>query len=157
MRRTTNTSSSQGRPKVVESSQNHFTALLPSPSCAAKRPNLENPTHFLLPPTPPSQHAALAPAREKVPHNKHLQPRNAEHEQILNHAEPEDALFRAAHRAKVAVLARPKVLLVARNRRQLPGELVDGFLQVRGLLGGRALLGGEGRAGFIFNLGAVRG
>lgn len=89
---------------------------------------------------------------KEEPHHKHLQPRHADHDQILDNAEPPDPRLCAPHRAEIAILARAKVLLVACDCAQLAGDLVDALLQQTRLLGGGALLCGQRRgAGFVLD------
>ena len=136
--------------------------LTPTPTSTVRPPPLSSHslTHLSHLPSRSStyptilQHAPFPPTREKVPHNKHLQPRDPHHKHILNNAKPENPLFRAAHSTEVAVLARAKVLLVPCDGGQLPGQLVDGFLEVGGLFRWGALFGREGGAGFVLDLGS---
>lgn len=94
----------------------------------------------------------FAGSLEEEPHNKHLQSSHGNHHQSLNHAEVPDTALGAAHSAEVAVLARPEVLLVARDGGQLGGELEDGLLDGGGLFGVGTLARGEFCAGFVLKL-----
>lgn len=97
-------------------------------------------------------YVALPGALEEESYNKDLQATHADDHGALDHAKVGDSLLRAADSAEVAVLPCSKVLLVSSNGRKLSGDLVDGLLQSRGLLGAGALLGGELCANFVLDL-----
>ncbi len=77
---------------------------------------------------------------EEEPDDKDLQTRHGDHHDTLDDAEVEDPLLRAPYSAKVPVLPRPEVFLVAADRRKLPGQPEDGFLERRRLFWGCSLL-----------------
>ena len=56
---------------------------------------------------------------EEEANNKDLQASHGDHHETLDDRKVKDAAFRAAHRAEVAVLARPKVFLIPVDRREL--------------------------------------
>jgi hypothetical protein len=92
-------------------------------------------------------------ALEEESHHCYLETGHGNHQTTLHQAEVEDARLGALDSAEVAVLACAEVFLVAGDGGQLRGELEDGFLEDCRLLGGGALLGGNGGAGsFVLNL-----
>lgn len=70
---------------------------------------------------------------EEEPNNKDLQTSHGDHHDTLDDTEVEDPLLRAPHGAEVPVLPCPEVFLVAADRRKLPGQLEDRFLERRRL------------------------
>ena len=92
-------------------------------------------------------------ALEKEAHNEDLQACHSHNQARLHQTEVEYPLLGTLDGAEVAVLARAEVLLVTGDGGELRGKLEDGFFQDRGLLGGRALFGGNlGTGGFVFDL-----
>lgn len=70
---------------------------------------------------------------EEEPNNEDLEPSHAHHHQALDNTEVEDSPLRAAHRAKVPVLSRAEIFLIARDSRELARQLENRFLQRGGL------------------------
>ena len=91
-------------------------------------------------------------ALEEEAHHEDLQASHRHHHQALDYAKVEDPALGTTNGAEVAVFTGAEVFLVARNGRQLGGQLEDGLLQSRGLFGGGALSGGELCAFFVLDL-----
>lgn len=90
---------------------------------------------------------------EEEPDDEDLQTCHAHHHQALDDREVEYPPLRAPDGGEVPVLARPEVLLVARDGGELAGELEDRFFKRGRLFWGRALLGGDlGVALFVLDL-----
>lgn len=64
-------------------------------------------------------------ALEEKAHNENLQTRHGDHEPYFHHGEVEYPILCAFHRAKVAVLAGPEILLVPADGAQLCRQLQD--------------------------------
>src|SRR3569833_197057 len=93
---------------------------------------------------------------EEEPDNEDLKRAHADDQAYLDKAEVDDPLLCTPDRAKVPVLARSEVFLVAGDGRELAGNLVNGLLQYRCLFRGAALLGREVDTSFILNLQRAR-
>lgn len=74
--------------------------------------------------------------------NEHLKPSHTDHEPTFDNAKIEYPSLGTLYGAEVAVLARPEVLLIPVDSRQVTRDLHDRFFESRGLFGGGALLRG---------------
>lgn len=95
---------------------------------------------------------ALACALEEEAHDKDLQCAHAYNQAGLDEAKVDNPLLGTSNSAEIAVLTRPKILLVAGDGGKLAGDSICGLAQGIGLLIGAALFRWESNTGFIFDL-----